>query len=85
MSDDAAAADARRATRSRWPIARFPLGGEPPADLSATTTVAERLAMMWPLAEAAWKVAGRPLPRYDRQTIPARLLRPGSQPPDDDA
>jgi hypothetical protein len=41
------------------------------------TTPAERIAMMWPLAEAAWRLAGRYPPTYSRQDIPARLLRPG--------
>ena len=40
--------------------------------------------MMQALAEEAWKIAGRPLPTYDRRTIPARLFRPGEERPDDD-
>jgi hypothetical protein len=40
--------------------------------------------MMWPLAESAWKVAGRSLPTYDRRSIPARLFPPGTRPSDDD-
>ncbi len=36
--------------------------------------------MMRPLAEAAWRVAGLPLPRYRRSRIPVRLLvRSGGQ------
>ena len=34
----------------------------------------ERIAMMRPLAEAAWRVAGLPMPRYSRSRIPVRLL-----------
>lgn len=30
--------------------------------------------MMRPLAEAAWRVAGLPLPSYSRSRIPVRLL-----------
>jgi hypothetical protein len=85
MADDREAAEARRAARARWPVARFRLGHEPPADLSDVTTAAERLAMMWPLAEAAWALAGRPWPSYDRSTAPTRLFRPGTPRPDDDA
>ncbi len=40
--------------------------------------------MMWPLAEAAWRLAGRPSPTYDRRSLPARLRRPGELRPDDD-
>jgi hypothetical protein len=76
--------EARRAARARWPIARFRLGEEPPDDLAEVTTPAERIAMMWPLAEAAWELAGRPLPTYERRNIPSRLFRSGTRPPDDD-
>jgi hypothetical protein len=75
----------RRASRGRWPIARFRLGEEPLDDLSAVTTVAERIAMMWVLAESAWKVAARPIPDYDRRRIPTRLFPPGTRLDGDDA
>jgi hypothetical protein len=81
--DSREAAERRRAARARWPITRFRLGEEPPDDLSEVTTPAERIAMMWVLAESAWKVAGRPWPTYDRKNIPARFFRPGTPPPDD--
>ena len=83
-SDSPEPKEARRAARASWPIARFRLGEEPPDDLSEVTTLEERIAMMWPLAVEAWKLAGRPLPDYDRRNIPARLFRPGERPPDDD-
>ena len=86
MADESEAAAQRRAARATWPIARFALGDECADDISAVTTAAERIAMMWPLAEAAWKLAGRALPTYDRQHMPARLFRPGTpRPADDDA
>jgi hypothetical protein len=53
-------------------------------DLSDVTTAEERIAMMRPLAEEAWRVAGRTLPAYDRKTIPGRLFRSGDPRPDDD-
>ncbi|MGH7331334.1 MAG: hypothetical protein ACREKS_01040 [Candidatus Rokuibacteriota bacterium] len=85
MGNDPREAEARRrAARSRWPIERYRLGEEPPDDLSDLTTPSQRIAMMWELAESAWKAAGRPWPTYDRQHIPARLFRPGSPPPDAD-
>ncbi|HVQ76508.1 MAG TPA: hypothetical protein VMT79_13355 [Candidatus Binatia bacterium] len=65
-------------------MARYRLGEEPSDDLSDQTTPGERIAMMWPLAKAAWKMAGRPLPTYDRSCLPARLFRAGSPRPDDD-
>jgi hypothetical protein len=74
----------RRAARAGWPVAIFRLGEEPPDDLSEGTTPAQRIAMMPVLAETAWRLAGRPWPRYDRRRIPARLFRPGTPPPDDD-
>ena len=76
----------RRAARATWPIACFALGDESADDISAVTTAAERIAMMWTLAETAWKLAGRPLPTYDRRHMPTRLFRPGTpRPADDDA
>jgi hypothetical protein len=83
-SDPDEAREARRRARARWPIRRYRLGEEPPDDLSDATTAAERIAMMWPLALAAWRLAGRRLPDYDRRTMPARLFPPGTRPPDDD-
>ncbi|MBI2203656.1 MAG: hypothetical protein HYU41_07395 [Candidatus Rokubacteria bacterium] len=84
MGSDARPTDKKAADRAHWPIAQFPLGEEPDDDVSAHTTPAERIAMMWPLAESAWKVARRPLPTYDRRVIPARLFRAGNPPPDDE-
>jgi hypothetical protein len=74
----------RRADRAGWPITRFRLDEEPPDHLPEMATPTERVAMMWALAESAWKIARRPWPSYDRRTIPARLFRPGDPPPDDD-
>lgn len=51
---------------------RFSLGAEPSEDISATTTTAERLAMMWPLAVRAWSLTGNPFPSYTRANIPGR-------------
>jgi len=74
----------RRAARADWPVARYRLGDEPSDDLSASTTPTQRIAMMRPLAESAWLVAGRALPTYDRSTAPVRVFRAGSQRLDDD-
>jgi hypothetical protein len=78
------AAEQRRTGRAHWPIVRFRLGEEPSDDLSAVTTPVECIAMMRTLAESAWKLAGRPLPTYDRRNIPARFFGPGTPRPDDD-
>ncbi len=58
-----------------WPIRRYKLGEEPPDDLSGTTSIEERLGMMWPLALDAWSSTGLPLPEYTRETMPGRLVR----------
>jgi hypothetical protein len=84
--DSGKSPEQRRAERATWPITRHRLGQEPSEDLSAVTTPAERVAMMWTLAVSAWRIAGRPLPTYDRRALPARLFRAGApRPPDDDA
>lgn len=84
MGVDPREVEQRRGARGSWPIARYRLGGEPSDDLSEVTTPAQRIAMMWELAASAWRAAGRPLPTYDRQRIPARFFPPGSPPPDAD-
>lgn len=63
---------ARALARSSWPVRRYRLGEEPPDDLRAFTTAEERLAMMWPLALAAWSLTGEPIPDYDRRAAPIR-------------
>ena len=52
----------------------YTLGHEPPDDLTPTTTLEERLAMMRPLALAAWSVAGLKVPSYGRDEMPGRLI-----------
>jgi hypothetical protein len=66
-------------------VRSFRLGEEPGDDLSESTTVEQRLAMMWPLAVEAWTLSGRSLPTYDRESLPARLYRSGEVPPEDSA
>ena len=65
--------------RRTWPVRAYRLGSEPSDDLSASTTVAERLAMMWPLAVEAWELTGRPLPQYARSET-AVCIRPFAPP-----
>jgi hypothetical protein len=86
VSSSKAGADAERRRRARlsWPVRAYRLGHEPPDDLSAESTPEERLASMWPLALEAWRLAGQPIPDYDRAHIPARLFRPGDPRVDDD-
>ncbi len=68
-------AAARRARgRRRWPVVFVDLRDQPSGDLSASTTLEERIRMMWPLAVTAWRVAGLRLPRYGRSRTPIRLL-----------
>ena len=40
------------------------------------TTPEERLHMMWDLVEQSWAMAGRPIPDYERSSIPSRVIRP---------
>ena len=72
----ASAARAERAkSRAEWPVRKYSLGSEPGDNLSAWTTAAERLGMMWGLARQAWLLTGRPLPRYSRARAPGRIVR----------
>jgi hypothetical protein len=68
------AAERRARRRRNWPVVLTGLHDQPGADLSSSTTLEERLAMMRPLALAAWKVAGLPLSRYSRKRTPVRIF-----------
>ncbi|OGU01798.1 MAG: hypothetical protein A2085_08005 [Gemmatimonadetes bacterium GWC2_71_10] len=63
------------AERSALPVRVFTLGQEPPDDLSASTTVEERLSMVWELTRRMWEFTGRPLPAYSRRSMPVRVAR----------
>ena len=69
------AESASRPDRSHWPVRVFRLGEEPGDDLSASTTVTERLEMVWTLRDRMWALTGLPLPAYRRSEIPVRILR----------
>jgi hypothetical protein len=60
----------RASERATWPVRVYRLDEVPGDDLSAQTTPAQRLAMMWPLALEAWSLSGRPLPAYARSEAP---------------
>jgi hypothetical protein len=74
--------EARRQARASWPVAVHRLD-ESADDVSDLTTAAERIGMMWPLAQEAWRLAGRLIPAYDRSHTPSRVFRPGEPRPDD--
>jgi hypothetical protein len=69
----------RAARRSEWPVRIFRLGEEPSENILSSTTAGQRIAMMWPLAEEAWRLAGRPTKRVPRSELPVRCVR---RPPD---
>jgi hypothetical protein len=72
----------RRLARAKWPVGVRRLD-EPGDDISDVTTAAERIALMWPLAQEAWRLAGRPIPTYDRAHTPSFVFRAGEPRPDD--
>jgi len=59
-------------------VRRFRLGEEEAADLTASTTAAERLAMMWRLALDAWASSGLPIPTYRREETLVHRIPPAS-------
>lgn len=61
--------------RRAWPVRLYRLGEEPSEDLSALTTPAERIMMVWELTARMWELTGLPLPSYTRGTMPGRLQR----------
>lgn len=54
----------------------YPLGAEPGDDLSAMTTIAERLDCVAVLSERMWQLTGNPPAGYSRTEMPIRVLRP---------
>jgi hypothetical protein len=74
MSDESEPGPAARAAgRRSWPVSVHRLGEGPGDDLTGSTTAAERLAMMWPLAVDAWALAGRAIPTYAREAAPVSI------------
>jgi hypothetical protein len=79
---DGSDSESRRQARAAWPVV-VRLLDESDDDISDVTTAAERIAMMWPLAQEAWRLAQRGIPTYDRNHTPSRVFRPGELCPDD--
>jgi len=77
-------AETRRTARAAWPVVVRQLADSADDDLSALTDPSQRIAMMWPLAVEAWRLAGRALPSYARVDTPSRVFRAGEPRPGDD-
>ena len=71
---------ARSARRRNLEIRRFRLGEEPSENLSSTTTLEERIAMVWALTVDAWTSAGREMERRPRKEWTVRVKRPAWMP-----
>ncbi len=65
----------RRRARASWPIRKVRLEEEELTDPRDTSTVDERLAMVWVLTRQQWAFAGREIPRYSREHMPGQLIR----------
>jgi hypothetical protein len=72
---------ARRAARANLPVRRFRLGEEPDEDLSAVTTMEERLAMMWPLSRLVYEIDGFDIVSPPRAELHGVVLRPDPRGP----
>jgi hypothetical protein len=72
---DASDGERRRQARAEWPVVVRRLDASDD-DISATTTATERVAM-------TWRLAGKPIPTYDRAHTPSRVFRAGKPRPDD--
>jgi hypothetical protein len=72
--DEAREREQRARARAAWPLRIRGLADPDADDLSTLTTAAERLAMMWPLALEAYRLAGLPIPTYDRASTPTRRV-----------
>ena len=52
-------------------------------DLSGSTTLEERVLMVWPLTLDAWAFAGLPIPDYERANTPIVIRYKSDESPDD--
>jgi hypothetical protein len=68
-------AERRRRSAHEWPVRAYRLGAEPRVDPLDRSSVNERIAAMWPLARAAWSVAGKGIPDYARCDAPGAVIR----------
>lgn len=77
MSGEESEAEKRRreraAARAGWPVHVGRIDDTEDDDLSSTTTLDERVAMVWRLTLDAWASSGRPLPSYSRSEAPGRV------------
>jgi hypothetical protein len=67
--------DDRRNARAAWPIRKIGLADEELTDPRSTSTVDERLALVWTLTKQQWAFSGREVPTYSRVEMPGRVLR----------
>jgi hypothetical protein len=65
----------RRRARAGWPIRKVALADEELTDPRTSSTVDERLALVWALTRQQWAFSGREVPSYARASMPGRLLR----------
>jgi hypothetical protein len=66
----------RRRARAGWEVRKYRLGEEPAVDLRALDVPeAERAEGLAQISLLAWRLSGRPLPDYDRASMPGRILR----------
>ena len=67
----------RRAARANWPIVKSTLAEQGrDDDISAHTTMEQRLEMMFTISARGWALTGREWPAYSRAEMPTRLIRP---------
>lgn len=70
----------RRAARANWPIVKTTLEEQGrDDDISAFTTMEQRLEMMFALSAHSWTMSGREWPAYSRADMPTRIIRPGER------
>ncbi len=74
-SDPVSTFEERRKARAAWPIRKVALGDEELTDPRDTSTVDERIAMVWTLTKQQWAFAGREIPTYTRAEMPGRIIR----------
>lgn len=75
-NDEEQAREKRARARASWPGSVLRLSEQPDVEI-VEGMPSERIGMVRELTLAAWAMSGRPMPRYDRATMPGRVIRRG--------
>lgn len=66
----------RRKARAKWPVRVVRLDEEELVDRRDTSTVDQRIALVWRLTREAWAFQGKAIPDHARREASGVVIRP---------